>query len=226
MNKTLLHPKFNPKELVDYMKKNKEAVSVSNNKIEISLENWTEEKTKDIPPPEIMFTPEAFIKMANLVATNSKEVAWHGLIAKQEHIYVIYDILVYPQKIAATTVDADETEYTQWLMRHHEYIPDIRMQGHSHVNMNVFPSSTDTKYYGELLNQVEDYYIFIIMNKTWDIYIRFYDVENGIMYTDLPIEVLHMDLGFFEEQSKLQLDESKTIVSKHYGYGGIKDEPK
>lgn len=227
MKKLLLNPTFNPNELLEYMRKNEKEVSIVNNKIEISLDGWTEAKTKDIPPPEVTFTQMAFIKMTNLVATNSKEVAWHGLVAKQENAYVIYDILVYPQKIAATTVDADEKEYTQWLMRRHEYISDIRMQGHSHVNMPVSPSGTDTKYYAELVSQVEDYYIFIIINKTWDMYIRFYDVTNGIMYTDLPIEVLDMDLSFFEEQSKTQFNESKSIVPTNvYGYGGIKNEPK
>lgn len=230
MKKILLKPKFKPEELVDYMKENQQSVSVSNNKIEISLTEWTEAKTKDIPPPEVVITQLAFIKMTNLVASQSTEVAWHGLVEKRDNIYTIYDVLVYPQIIKATTVDADEKEYTQWLMQHHEYLPLIRMQGHSHVNMGVNPSGVDTTYYNDLYKQVNDYYIFLIINKSWDIYIRFYDVENGVMYTDLPIEIEDLDLGFFEEQAKTQFIESKPVIktSKYYPYeyGGAIDEPK
>ena len=61
------------------------------------------------------------------------------------------------------------------------------MQGHSHVNMGVSPSGTDTQYYESLLSQINNYYIFIIMNKSDLMMVRYYDKRTNLMYSDLPL---------------------------------------
>ena len=160
--------------------------------IEISFEDLMGPIPKDYIPPTIAITPEAYLKMNAIVQEYTKdEIAWHGVVERSKDglKYLIKDILVYPQLIAATTVDADEQEYPKWLMSQGALINQIRMQGHSHVNMGVVPSGVDEQYYTQMAEQVNDYYIFIIMNRRQELYIRFYDKENDVIVDKIPLHI-------------------------------------
>lgn len=143
------------------------------------------------PKPVIQFTNEAYIKMLELVHTSDIEVQWHGLINKEdEHTYTVYDILVYPQIATAMTVTSDDEAYAMWMMNlTNIQVNDLRLQGHSHVNMGVSPSGTDLKTFDDFLTQVNDYYIFFIVNKKYDIHVRLYDVEHNILFMNDEITI-------------------------------------
>ena len=80
------------------------------------------------------------------------ELAWHGVVEKVDQNYIIHRHPVYPQEIAATTVDAIEDKYGDWLLAlEDDVFNNLRMQGHSHVNMGITPSSVDETYYKELV---------------------------------------------------------------------------
>lgn len=140
--------------------------------------------------------------MTHIVKVHDKEIAWHGVVErKPKNQYLVQDILIYPQTVTGVTVDADTDEYPQWLIENRDLINKMRLQGHSHVNMGVTPSSTDEQYYAELSAQVNDFYIFIILNKSGTSYTRLYDFENGVEYESVPVKIL----------SKLRIETEKEI---------------
>ncbi len=176
-----------------------------------------------LPPPKdikIAITIDAYLKTMKIVQSCDKEIAWHGTVEKQENTYTITDVFTYPQHITGVTVDANEISYGPWLLSQGERLNTIRMQGHSHVNMAVSPSSTDTLYYKELIEHVNDYYIFLIVNKKNEIHLRFYDLQDNLLYTDIPLTVKtnsNIDLDeWYKEQEKMLTHKTTTLTLKKW----------
>ena len=133
--------------------------------------------------PTIYFSDIAATKIREIVKLAKGEVAWHGFVERKEDTFNIYDIAVYPQKANPAFVTSADVDYITWM----NSIPDeefnnMRMQGHSHVNMQVQPSATDLGYYNKMLDQITDYYIFMIVNKRNDINLWLVDKENNLVY--------------------------------------------
>lgn len=149
-------------------------------------------------PPEkakVIFTPLAWLKMSELVAEFTTEVAWHFLVRRGDDpaSFVIYDVLVYPQAVESAFVDMDEAEYAMWRDElDDDTFNSIRGQGHSHVNMGVSPSGTDLDIRKKLVSQITEksvnpFYVFCIMNKKHDISFEVFDVENNIAYENSDV---------------------------------------
>lgn len=152
----------------------------------------------------LQFTEIAWLKMQTLVREFDKEVAWHGIAKRGDEegkdSYIISDILVYPQEVTGATVNTDQEKYQTWLMNHEdEVFNNIRMQGHSHVNMGTSPSGVDTSLYDRILEQLEDdmFYIFLIWNKRGDKTIKIYDLAKNVLFetSDVTVEVLDDGTG-------------------------------
>lgn len=171
--------------------------------------------------PQIFITSEAYIKMRTLVDKTSTELGWYGFVSKLpglDNVYVIEDIIVYPQKVTGATCEQDEDRMFEFEMSlTTEQVRARRFQGHSHVNMGVTPSGVDEAFYQDLLSQVRDYYIIMVTNKRGDNHIRFYDMENNIVYTELELKVL-LDNGididkWYQEEVDNNLSKPTSIVS-------------
>ena len=164
--------------------------------IKLDIKDLLEEyiNSRSLTPPTIYISANAYVKMRMLVDQMSTEVGWYGTVTKcpgLQETYVIEDILVYPQKVTGATCEQDETKMFDFEMSlTTEQVNSKRFQGHSHVNMGVTPSGVDEQFYQDLLTQVNDYFIICITNKKNDYTVRFYDVENNILYTDLELKVL------------------------------------
>lgn len=146
----------------------------------------------------LRFTELAWLKMKALVAENDKEVAWHGVADRLgDNVYVISDILVYPQEVTGATVDMDTDGYAKWIQNGivsgDERFDHFHAQGHSHVNMSVSPSPTDLEHQKEILDMVRDtgFYIFMIWNKKNDHNIWIYDLGQNILFenSDVSVEI-------------------------------------
>lgn len=168
----------------------------------------------------LYFTESAYIKMLSLVREFDKEVAWHGVAVRgddpEKDEYIIKDILVYPQKVTGTNVDTDQEKYQEWLYA----LPDdvfnnVRMQGHSHVNMGVTPSSVDETLYEKFLNMIDDtmFYIFLIWNKKGDKTIKIYDMAKNVLFGTADVEVKTIDEGFGFEAF---MSDAKEMVKPAY----------
>lgn len=177
---------------------------------------------------KIIFKTGAWIKMETLIKNFDKEVAWHGVASRvegAENVFIISDILVYPQEVTAATVVTDQQEYENWLIN----LPDdqfnnLRMQGHSHVNMPVSPSATDLNHQEEILGQLDDdmFYIFMIWNKRFNSNCRIYDMKHNVMYEDKDIEVQIEScsgVNEFLEGAKKMVRDQKPQQYSGYQYG-------
>ena len=144
----------------------------------------------------VYFTELAYRKFQALVDGFNNEVAWHGLAYRGEDEskdeYYITDILVYPQEVTGATVTTDQKKYQDWLMSQEDNIfNNVRMQGHSHVNMGVSPSGVDENLYESILAQLDDnmFYIFQIWNKKGDKTCKIYDLAKNIMFDTADCEI-------------------------------------
>ena len=171
--------------------------------------------------PQVFITSEAYIKMRTLVDKTSTELGWYGFVSKLpglDNVYVIEDIIVYPQKVTGATCEQDEDRMFEFEMSlTTEQVRARRFQAHSHVNMGVTPSGVDEAFYQDLLSQVRDYYIIMVTNKHGDNHIRFYDMENNIVYTELELKIL-LDNGtdvdkWYQEEVDNNLSKPTPIVS-------------
>lgn len=173
----------------------------------------------------VFFSEIAWLKMWTLISEFDKEVAWHGVAMRGEDFtkdeYFIKDILVYPQEVTGATVNTDQVKYQTWLMNHDdEVFNNIRMQGHSHVNMGVTPSTVDTTHQEQILDQLEGdmFYIFMIWNKRKDKTIKIYDLAKNVLFetADVTVEIMNDGTGIesWLKQAK------EMVVSKTYTYPG------
>jgi hypothetical protein len=157
--------------------------------LQIDISKILEKKAKAFVAT-IQFTPHAWIKMTSIVHETDSECAWHGVVERTGNLFKIVDILVYPQQATAATVESHDEKYGPWTQQlSDEVFFKLRMQGHSHVNFGVSPSVTDSRFYEKLLENIKDYYIFIIMNKKQKIWANIYDIENNIIFEDEDIIV-------------------------------------
>lgn len=203
-------------QAVEGFRKALQKTKIANGKL-----SYTEEFESEDIEAGIYFTPLAWMKMNALVGTFDKEVAWHGVAERvgshDNYEFRITDILIYPQEITATTVEASE-EYSDWLMGLEDSVfNNLRMQGHSHVNMSVNPSGTDIEDQKGILDQLSDdmFYIFLIVNKKGDINAKIYDLKNNLMFEDKDICI---DVENDEDRTYEFWEEMKSMVkSKTYG---------
>lgn len=198
----------------------------------ISLSSLNNSVTlKDEEKAKVKILPEAGKKLKSLVKACDKEIAWHGTVERSpdnDREFLITDILVFPQKVSAATVVTDDTEYSlNWLYNANgegitdEQFSKLRYHGHSHVNMGVFPSGTDTTYQQNLLENAEDFYIFSIHNKSGAVWTHIYDVTNNVIYEN--VDVIWEGLEDQEEiWAKEQIKKYVKTEQYTYNYGGGK----
>ena len=185
----------------------------------------------------LYFTELAYLKMLTLVREFDKEVAWHGIAKRGEDAskdeYIVSDILVYPQEVTGATVNTDQEKYQMWLMNHEdEVFNNIRMQGHSHVNMGTTPSAVDTSLYERILEQLDDdmFYIFLIWNKRNEKTIKIYDLAKNVLFETADVTVAVLDDGtgierFVKDAKEMVQDKKYTHTQygsypRPYGYNG------
>lgn len=178
------------------------------------LKGETEDKVN------VIFSNLAFTKMLSLVMNFDDEVAWHGTVERDGSNFYVKDIMVYPQEVTGATVNTDQGEYTEWLYTFDdETFNSIRFQGHSHVNMSVSPSSTDLTHQESILTQLlpNDFYIFLIMNKKMQMFVRVFDLATNTMYEEGDINLYlgneQFDMSAFNAEAK-KMVKKKTYSKK------------
>lgn len=176
----------------------------------------------------VYFTEIAWRKMEALIKEFDKEVAWHGVATRIENEgkneYLISDIFVYPQEVTGATVNTDQEKYQDWLSNlDDEVFNNLRMQGHSHVNMAVSPSPTDISHQEAILGRVEDdmFYIFMIWNKRGEKNIKIYDLAKNTLFepSDISVSVLgDINMSDFIKEAKgmVKAKENKTPIPSGY----------
>lgn len=143
----------------------------------------------------VLFTPTAWCKVKELVEKYSTEVQWSGTVERIDEGFLVKDILVFPHEVTGVTVTSDQETFEKAL----DALPDdvfnsLRFHGHSHVNMDVTPSSVDMEFRHNLVGTmsrdgVNRFFVFLIFNKKGSISGEVYDIENNILYDRNEVEV-------------------------------------
>lgn len=179
----------------------------------------------------IYFTENAWHKMQTLIREFSTEVGWHGIATRGENPdtdeYYVTDILVYPQEVSGTTVTPDQVKYQTWLMQHDDDVfNNIRMQGHSHVNMGTTPSAVDLTFYESILAQLDNtmFYIFMIWNKSGSKTVKLYDLAKNVLFEtlDVTIKVIDDENGL----NKFLAEAKDKVQTKTPTYGANSSYPR
>ena len=184
---------------------------------------FTKVFTTDARKATVHLSALAWNKMTALLSGFDKEVAWHGVAFRgddeSKDEYIIEDIVVYPQEVTGATVEMDTEKYALWLMENDEdeRFQNLNMQGHSHVNMGVTPSSVDLTHQEEILNMLgdDDFYIFMIWNKSLTSNTKIYDMKKNILfeYADVSVTYEPDDIDDFVDAAK------KMVTTKVATYG-------
>lgn len=145
--------------------------------------------------PRLYITPVAYCKIMMYIRDTSTEIAWHGTVSRnaEDNSYCIKDVFLYPQELSAATVVSDDEKYPTWLETlDDETYNTMRFQGHSHVNFSANPSVTDLDFYRTILGMLpeNDYYIFMIMNKSGDMTLIIYDLQQNKVYNKADIDLI------------------------------------
>lgn len=187
-------------------------------------------KENNIPEPTVYITTQAYTKMRMLVDKTTTEIGWYGTVTKVPGltgVYVIEDIIVYPQKVTGATCEQlDDKMFEFEMSLTTDQVNHKRFHGHSHVNMGTTPSGVDEQFYHDILTQVTDFFIITVTNKRNEYTTRVYDMEHNILFTDVPISVIDdegLELDSWYEESKKQLEEP-IVVNKYYGNNLVKHE--
>lgn len=171
---------------------------------------------------KLTIEPVAYTKMILLMFGSDKEIGWHGLIVRDPedaNHFILQDVILFPQEVTSTTVVADEQKYPLWaLTLPEEQFQKLRFHGHSHVNMGVTPSSTDTNYYEDNIKQFKDgFYVFMIINKRFDVYIQLYDFDNNTFYDKNEVDIeIGNDFHHMLDAAKKELVTTKTYSYPSY----------
>ena len=138
------------------------------------------------------FTAEAFAKTLALVDQHDLEIGWNMLVKPCEDGYLVYDILVYPQKTSAAYISVDIAKYGEWKASlTDEEDQNLFGHGHSHVNMPTFASAVDVKQqHDEILTKGKGFYLFQIFNKKCQINTFFYDIDKKLFYGTNNVNII------------------------------------
>lgn len=184
---------------------------------------------------KLIYSAKAWVKTKLLVDHFSSEVAWHGIahrVEGEDNTYKVEDLLVYPQEVTGATVTTDQEEYTKWLYAHDDDVFNgIRAQCHSHVNMGVTPSATDTDLYWKILGQLgpDDFYIFTIHNKKGDMTKLIYDMRDNLCFETKDVDLIIEGCEGFISDAENAVKRHATTYNNGYnsynsgynsGYGG------
>jgi len=153
---------------------------------------------------QVRISPTAWMKIQTLVMGYDKEVGWFCTVERiAKFTYRIKDVLIYPQYSNGTYVEdgidnplaGNEWEMRDWI----DSLPDDifnerRGQGHSHVNMGVTPSGTDTSYWKTFAEtnaraDINRYTVTMIINKKMDMMWWVFDADEKIEFKNSDIDV-------------------------------------
>lgn len=195
----------------------------------------------------ILITPSAWMKMQTLVMGYDKEVGWYGTVDKLTEkgsdvpTYRITDILVYPQYSNGAYVEdaidspyaEDQAEMYRWLNDElsEEQYNKKRFQGHSHVNMGAYYSTTDKDFCRRFAASVSGkdivnpYVITVVMNKKQESLWWICDFEEGKEYTNGEIDyMIEVEEGitqgiYFEDTKSLVKDRLVIRDTSNFLFG-------
>ena len=163
--------------------------------------------------PRIGITSDALAKMFVYVDECNDEVGWLGTVKQiNEKYYIIDDVFLFDQEVHGTTTEITPeglAEFAEELLKREDGLEiwnNLKMWGHSHVNMTVTPSGQDDKQMKDFAEVGHDWFIRLICNKKGDMKLDFFHYNLGIAFLDVPWEEVasEEEEAIQEEMKRLQ----------------------
>jgi hypothetical protein len=171
--------------------------------------------------PVVYISTGALNKMQTYVDECLDEIGWLGTVVEhQPRVYLIEDVYLFDQEVhGATTEITPEglSSFAEEILQQSEGIEiwnNLKMWGHSHVNMGVSPSSQDNKQMETFQETGHDWFIRLIANKKGELKLDFYDYKNGVIFTDVRWNE-YMDADEFQVYNQIkQLEEQLELLKE------------
>lgn len=163
----------------------------------------------------VFILPQARTKMELYCALCEKEIGWLGFVKRYEdNSFLIEDVVLLKQEVHATTTEIDPTALLDfWGQTPVEKQPDIKLWGHSHVNMAPNPSGQDDNQMS-YFRDGNPWFIRLITNKKGDINITIYDYANG--YEIHSEELYTYDPNRLELKKAIMEEMKEKVTEKTY----------
>jgi len=151
--------------------------------------------------PDVRIYPDALTKMQLYVEECEDEIGWLGIGYRDEatNVILITDVFLFDQEVHSTTTEISPEglgKFGEQLLQTEEGMEiwnNLKVWGHSHVNMGTSPSKTDDSQMETFAEIGHDWFIRIIANKKSDMRIDLYYYDQGIIYHNLPWSELASD---------------------------------
>lgn len=143
--------------------------------------------------PNVYITEDAYREMRGLVDNCDVEIGWLGLSKKDGNRFVIYGVETCKQKCTGCHTELDENAMHDIYEKYKDkpdLLNDVRVWGHSHVDMEPTPSAQDDETFEEYYSTC-DYFIMLIMNKKNKYTLHIADRSTGLVYEDLEFTILN-----------------------------------
>lgn len=148
--------------------------------------------------PKLYIDNVALDKMKEYIRQSSLEIGWLGTAERVGNKkYMITDVFLFKQEVHSTTTEITPeglSEFAMELMQQDngmEIWNNMRVWGHSHVNMSTSPSGQDDKQMETFLENENEFFIRIIGNKKNEFKIDIYDYNIGVMYENMKFDVVY-----------------------------------
>lgn len=180
--------------------------------------------------PKISINLKAMNKMKEYVRQSDLEIGWLGTSRRVGNVFYIDDVFLFRQEVHATTTEITTeglNEFAMELLYEENGVEiwnNMKLWGHSHVNMTTSPSGQDDKQIEVFAENAEDFFIRIIANKSGDFRIDLYDFTTGVIYEKLPYEIsygadtdiiesLYKKIAEIEEMICARIDPSEELIN-------------
>ncbi len=173
--------------------------------------------------PTVQISQTALGKMHNYVQQCPDEIGWLGTATYDEetNVYTIHDTFLFTQKVHATTTEIKPeglSEFATEILTQEDGMEtwnNMRMWGHSHVNMGLTPSAQDNTQMQEFSQIGQDWFIRLIANKKGEMKLDLFHYRMGITILDVPWERMYTEEeALLEQQVHAEIKRLQTLLAQ------------
>lgn len=171
--------------------------------------------------PKVYIAPLALMKMKYYVQLSNKEIGWLGEAYKDEQSNYIYikDVMLFKQEVHMTTCEITPeglSDFAKELLQLENGMNiwnNLTVWGHSHVNMDVSPSSQDHDQMKVFKDGGHKWFLRIIANKSGELEITLFDYELNLIFTNLSWEVYCPEPEMLKENIEKEIKEKVSAIT-------------
>lgn len=154
-------------------------------------------KLMDKYEPQVFISKNAYDKTMEYINQSKQEIGWLATASRVGKDFYIHDTYLFKQEVSSVTTEIKEdglNEFAMELMQQPDGMDiwnNMRVWGHSHVNMSPSPSGQDNDQMKLFLDNPNDFFIRIIGNKSEEFKVDIWDFESGIIYEDATFSIVY-----------------------------------